>query len=123
MNRFALVAAAAALMLAGGAQAQEQPAPAKPQTAPAAPQQPQAAPAIQSVSVVDIQELPKETQDRVNDVVAKRSDADLAKLRTSIDAAPQIKSALEAKGLTSQEVIAASLSAEGALTLITKKPS
>jgi hypothetical protein len=53
--------------------------------------------------------------------VAQRGEADLQKLRSSIDATPEIKSALEAKGLTSAQVIAASMSPEGALTLVTKK--
>jgi hypothetical protein len=120
MTRFAISAAVAAMMLATAANAQQQPA--KPAPAPAAKQQPQGAPTIHSVNIVDIQELPKETQEKVNIAVAKRSEAGLAKLRSSIDAAPQIKSALEAKGLTSMQVIAASLSNDGALTLITKKP-
>ena len=65
--------------------------------------------------------MPAETKARVNEVVAQRSDADLQKLRGSIDATPEVKSALEAKGLTSAEVIAASMGNDGALTLITKK--
>ncbi|MET0599750.1 MAG: hypothetical protein ABWZ57_17990 [Mesorhizobium sp.] len=113
----AVATAIAALMSAGTALAQQQPAPARP-----APTSPAAQPAIQSVNIVDMTELPKETQQKVNDVIAKRSDADLQKLRSSIDAAPPIKQALEAKGLTSKQVVAASLSKDGSLTLITKKP-
>ena len=56
-------------------------------------------------------------------MVAQRGDADLQKLRGSIDGTPELKSALEAKGLTSAQVIAASMGADGALTLITKKAS
>ncbi|RWH33505.1 MAG: hypothetical protein EOQ80_33430, partial [Mesorhizobium sp.] len=81
------------------------------------------APAIQTVNVVDIEELPKETQTKVNEVIAKRGEDGLQKLRSSIDATPQVKSALEAKGLTSAQVIAASMDTNGALTLITKKAS
>ncbi|MET3578903.1 hypothetical protein ABID19_001928 [Mesorhizobium robiniae] len=116
-------------MLATAASAQQQPAP-QPSEPPASPApaapgaQPQApAPAIQSVNVVDIEELPKETQTKVNDVIAKRGEDGLQKLRSSIDATPQVKSALEAKGLTSAQVIAASMDTNGALTLITKKAS
>ncbi len=122
-----ILAAAATLMVAGAASAQQQPAqqpaPAPTTPAPAAPGGQPAAPAIQSVNIVDISELPKDTQTQVNQVIAKRGDAGLQKLRSSIDATPQVKAALEAKGLTSAQVIAASMNTDGALTLITKKAS
>jgi hypothetical protein len=127
MRKTTLLAAAATLVLATAASAQQQPAqqpsqaPASP--APAAPGAQPQAPTIQAINVVDIKDLPADTQAKVNQVIAKRSDADLQKLRGSIDATPQVKSALEAKGLTSAQVIAASMSADGALTLITKKAS
>ncbi|WP_292293697.1 hypothetical protein, partial [Mesorhizobium sp.] len=98
---------------------QQQPAP----TAPAAPGAQPAVPTIQSVNIVDITELPKETQTQVNQVIAERGEAGLQKLRSSIDATPKVKSALEAKGLTSAQVVAASMNTGGALTLITKKAS
>ena len=66
-------------------------------------------------------ELPEDTQTKVNEVVAQRGEEGLQKLRTSIEATPEIKSALEAKGLTPAHVIAASMGSGGALTLITKK--
>ncbi|WP_292271600.1 hypothetical protein, partial [Mesorhizobium sp.] len=81
------------------------------------------APTIESVSIVDITELPKDTQTQVNQIVAQRGDAGLQTLRKSIDATPKVKSALEAKGMSSAQVIAASLQPNGALTLITKKAS
>ena len=116
---------AASLMLASAASAQQQPTPAQTPAAPApaAPGAPAAAPTIQSVNIVDIKELPEATQTQVNQVIAKRGDAGLQKLRSSIDATPEVKSALEAKGLTSAQVIAASMQPNGALTLITKKAS
>ncbi|CAH2398420.1 hypothetical protein [Mesorhizobium ventifaucium] len=127
MRKTISLAAAATLLLATAASAQQQPAPqpgeppASP--APAAPGAQPAAPAIQTVNVVDIEELPKETQTKVNEVIAKRGEDGLQKLRSSIDATPQVKSALESKGLTSAQVIAASMDANGSLTLITKKAS
>ncbi|RWK30814.1 hypothetical protein [Mesorhizobium sp.] len=127
MRKTISLAAAATLLLATAASAQQQPAPqpgeppASP--APAAPGAQPQAPAIQTVNVVDIEELPKETQTKVNEVIAKRGEDGLQKLRSSIDATPQVKSALEAKGLTSAQVIAASMDANGSLTLITKKAS
>jgi protein-disulfide isomerase len=123
MRKMTILAAGAAVMLATAAGAQQQPAQPPASPAPEAPNAPSAAPTIQTISIVDIKELPEATQAQVNDVVAKRSDADLQKLRSSIDATPEIKSALEAKGLTSEQVIAASMGNNGALTLITKKPS
>ncbi|TIU31681.1 MAG: hypothetical protein E5W38_15190, partial [Mesorhizobium sp.] len=96
-----------------------QPSPAPAAPAPATPQ----APTIESVNIVDITELPKDTQTQVNQIVAQRGDAGLQTLRKSIDATPKVKSALEAKGISSAQVIAASLQPNGALTLITKKAS
>jgi|SRR5262245_31671368 hypothetical protein len=118
-----ILAAGAALMLATAAGAQQQPAPQPEQPSTQQPDQqaPSTAPTIQSINIVDIDQLPQETKAQVNTIVSQRSDADLQKLRSSIDATPQVKSALEAKGLTSAQVIAASLDDKGALTLITKK--
>lgn len=123
MRKTILFAAAASLALAGAASAQQQPAP-QPSPAPTAPA-PAAPkpPTIESVNIVDITELPKDTQTQVNQIVAQRGDAGLQTLRKSIDATPKVKSALEAKGISSAQVIAASLQPNGALTLITKKAS
>ncbi|TIV65809.1 MAG: hypothetical protein E5V86_10635 [Mesorhizobium sp.] len=122
MRNAILVAAAATLLMAGAAGAQQQPTPSPAPTAPA-PKAQSAAPAIQSVNVVDITELPKDAQTQVNQIVAQRGDAGLQTLRKSIDATPKVKSALEAKGMSSAQVIAASMQPNGALTLITKKAS
>lgn len=127
MRKTIFLAAAATLMLAGAAGAQQQPAqqptPAPTTPALAAPGAQPAVPTIQSVNVVDITELPKDTQTQVNQVIAERGDTGLQKLRSSIDATPKVKSALQAKGLTSAQVVAASMEPNGALTLITKKAS
>ena len=119
------LAAMAAIVLASPALAQQQPTP-QPSPSPAAPAAPKAqsaVPSIQSVNVVDITELPKDAQTQVNQIVAQRGDAGLQTLRKSIDATPKVKSALEAKGMSSAQVIAASMQPNGALTLITKKAS
>jgi hypothetical protein len=121
--RKTIVFTAASLMLAGAASAQQQPTP-QPSPSPAAPAPATPkAPAIESVSIVDITELPKDTQTQVNQIVKQRGDAGLQTLRKSIDATPKVKSALDAKGMSSAQVIAASLQPNGALTLITKKAS
>jgi hypothetical protein len=122
MRIITILAAGAALMLAGAAQAQQQPAPTQPPAAAPAPAAP-AAPAIKSVNIVDIEELPEATKTQVDTIVAQTSEADLQALRSSIDASPQVKSALEAKGLTSAQVIAASMGQDGTLTLVTRKPA
>ena len=128
MRKITILAAGVALALApmAAAQAQSTQAPAQAPAQPpaAAPEAPSAgAPNITSVNVVDIGELPEATQKQVNEVISQRGEADLERLRTSIDGMPQLKSALEAKGVTSAQVIAASMGADGALTLITKKAS
>ena len=121
MRMITILAAGATLAFATAANAQAPSTPSPAQPPAAATEAPAPAPAIQSVSIVDMTELPEATQKQVEDVVAQRGESDLQKLRSSIDATPQIKSALEAKGLTSAQVIAASMSPEGALTLVTKK--
>ncbi len=124
MRKVTMLIAGAAMMTAAAASAQQQPAPTTPApTAPAPAPAPSAQPTIRSVKIVDIEQLPAATKEQVNAVVAKSSDAELQKLRGSIDAMPQIKSALEAQGLTSAQVVAASMGNDGALTLITKKAS
>jgi len=124
MPRITILVAGAALAFATAASAQQQPAqpPAATMPAPAAPEAP-AAPTIKSVTIVDIEELPEAGKTQVASIVAKTSEAELQTLRNSIDTMPEIKSALEAKGLTSAHVIAASMTQDGTLTLVTKKAS
>lgn len=82
-----------------------------------------ATPTIQRVKVVDVSELPQETQDQVDQLVAQTSTDNLKQLQTSIDATPEAKAALEAKGASSSQVVATSMDTDGTLTLITKKNS
>ncbi|MFC5068604.1 hypothetical protein [Flaviflagellibacter deserti] len=125
MRMIAILAAGAALAFATAANAQapsaQQPSVQPPTAAPTSP--PAATPTIQSIDIVDMNELPESTQTQVNKVVAQRGDGDLQRLRASIDASPKIKSELEAKGLTSAHVIVASLGPDGTLTLVTRKAS
>lgn len=117
---FALAAALAAFGAPGlqGAAFAQMPAPSPAPTQPGAPATP---PAITSVSVVDIDELPAATKDQVNQALATRTADQLQKLRDAVEKAPAIKSALEAKGLSSRDVIVAQISQAGELTLVTKK--
>jgi hypothetical protein len=107
-----------ALSVAAGAQQPASPGPAQSQTqqAPGT-----GAPTITVVNVVDVDQLPPETKTQVDAFVAKQGDDGLQKLRQSIDSTPEAKSALQQKGMTSQQVVAASLDDNGTLTLITKK--
>lgn len=128
MRKIIILAAGTAMAIATAAGAQEATVPADPQATPApqtapAPGAQPAAPTIQSVNVVDFNELPPETQTQVDAMAKQRSAADIQKMRSSIDATPEIASALQAKGLSSADVVVASLSQNGALTLVTRKPA
>ncbi len=113
-------AAAIAMPLASAAQTQpSQTAPARPPAT--APQAPASPPAIKSVSVVDISELPESTQNQVNQIVAQRGEGELRKLQSAVEAAPNLKSALQAKGASATQVVLAQINDDGELTLVTKK--
>ena len=122
-----LTAVAAAAAFATAAQAQQQPATTPPSSAapaqatPSPTSPPVSAPTIQSINILDMEQLPQETQKKVNDVVAEGGETNLKRLRDSVDATPEATAALKGKGLTSHNVLVASLSEDGVLTLITSK--
>lgn len=76
---------------------------------------------IQTVNVVDISELPAESQAKVAQIEQQRSDQDLMDLRKSIETSPALLDALKQKGASIADVVAASLSQDGALTIVTRK--
>ena len=127
MRKMITLTAIAAAAFATVAQAQQQPTTTPP--SPAAPAQatpsstlpPVSAPTIQSINILDLEQLPQETQKKVNDVVAQGGESNLKQLRDSVDATPQATAALKDKGLTSHNVLVASLSEDGVLTLVTTK--
>jgi hypothetical protein len=122
MRMITPLAAGAALVFSMAANAQTPSDPPSSTRPPAsAPQTPSAPPTIQSVNVVDISELPAATQSQVTQIVSQRGDGELQKLRSSVDSTPTIKSALEAKGLSSTHVLFAQMSENGLLTIVTKK--
>ena len=122
MRMITTLATGAALALSMAANAQTPSTPPKPsRPSTSAPQAPSAPPTIQSVNVVDISELPAATQSQVTEIVSQRGDGELQKLRSSVDSTPTIKSALEAKGLSSTHVLFAQMSENGLLTIVTKK--
>ncbi len=122
MRMIMLAATGAALILTGAANAQVPSAQPTPETPPAAaPQAPAAAPAIKTVSVVALDELPEATRSQINQLLASRTADQLERLRKAIDNAPAAKSALEAKGFSSRDVVIAQIDDEGELTIVTTK--
>ncbi len=122
MRMIMLAAAGAALILAGPANAQA-PSPERAPTAPpaTAPETPAPAPAIKTVSVVALDDLPEDTKKQVNQLLASRTADQLERLRQAIEGAPAAKSALEAKGFSSRDVVIAQIDDAGELTIVTKK--
>ncbi|MFD9899168.1 hypothetical protein ACFJIU_29220 [Mesorhizobium sp. UC74_2] len=121
MHKALLLAASITFVGAVAANAQSSPTPQTPANPPAA--APSEAPKIQRINVVDVSELPQATQKEVEQVVAQGTDDSLKQLRSNIDAVPEAKAALKAKGSTSAQVVATSMGQDGTLTLITKKNS
>src|SRR5258705_13291553 len=74
---------------------------------------------IRSIQVVDVKDLQPSERSKVDEFVARASEEDRQSLRKSIDATPEVASALKAKGLSSSQVVAFNI-ADGVLTLITK---
>ena len=74
---------------------------------------------IRSIQVVDIKQLQPEVRSKVDDIVAQTSEEDIQSLRKSIDATPEAATALNAKGLSSSQVVAFNI-ADGVLTLFAK---
>lgn len=118
MRKLIIFTASSFLALGTMAGAQNSTAPAQ---TPPADQTAPVAPSIQSVNIVDFNELPAETQSQVSKIEKDRSPDEMQQMRSSIDATPSVASALESKGLTSANVVVASLNPDGALTLITRK--
>ncbi|PSJ51389.1 hypothetical protein [Pseudaminobacter soli (ex Li et al. 2025)] len=115
MRKAIMLAASITFISLLAANAQETRAPQRPkQATPEAPQ-------IRRIDVVDVSELPQAAQKHVEQIAAQAGEANLQQLRTSIDATPEAKAALDAKGATSAQVVGTSMVTDGTLTLITKK--
>ena len=74
---------------------------------------------IRSIQVVDVKDLQPAVRSKVDEIVAQTSEKDIQTLRKSIDALPEVASALKAKGLNSSQVVAIDI-ADGVLTLFAK---
>jgi hypothetical protein len=116
MRLFTASAVIAAISLGTPAfvQAQGTPSQSEAQKPPA-----QSSTVIESIQVVDVKDLKPEVRSKVDDIVAHTSEEDMQSLRKSIDATPEVASALKAKGLSSSQVVAFNI-ADGVLTLFAK---
>lgn len=121
MRKALMLAAGITLATALAANAQEPSATPSPSQPPAS--EPGAAPTMQRINVVDVSELPPSSQKQVEQVIAQGNAENVQEMRSKIDALPEAKAALEARGATSAEVVATSVADDGTLTLITKKSS
>jgi hypothetical protein len=116
MRIFTASVIVAALSLGTPAFVQAQGTPSQPEarTPPA-----QSSTTIRSIQIVDVKELQPAVRSKVEDIVAHTSEEDLQSLRQSIDASPQVASALKGKGLSSSQVVAINI-ADGVLTLFAR---
>ncbi len=74
---------------------------------------------IRQIQVVDVKDLQPAVRSKVDEIIAQTSNDEIQSLRKTIDASPQVASALKAKGLTSSQVVAINI-ADGVLTMFTK---
>lgn len=129
MRMIMLATAGAAFVLAGAAQAQapstqrapSPPPAAAPQSAPSTQAPSSATPTIKSVNVVDFDQLPDATKTQVDTLVSKRSAEEKQRLQSAIESAPMVKTAVEAKGFSSRDVLIAQMNPNGELTVVTRK--
>lgn len=112
MKKLLIVAAAASVSFISPGLAQD--------TAPAAPEAQQAVPSIQNVSIVSRSVLPAESQAQIDGLVASRSEEQMQQLRSTLGAEPVVVQALEANGVSPDDVIVAQLTPQGALILVTE---
>lgn len=80
-------------------------------------------PTVQTVTVIDVSNLPTESQAQIAQIEEQRTDEDLANLRQSIETSPALLQALREQGAGPGDVVAASLSQNGDLTIVTRKNS
>ena len=74
---------------------------------------------IRSIQVIDVKELQPAVRSKVDNIVAQTSEEEMQSLRKSIDATPQVASALKDKGVSSSQVVAINI-ADGVLTMFAK---
>jgi hypothetical protein len=111
-----VIIAAVSLGMPVFVQAQGAPSQSGAQTPPA-----QSGTVIRSIQVVDLRELQPAVRSKVDGIVAQTSEEDMQSLRKSIDATPEVASLLNAKGLSSSQIVGISI-ADGVLTIFAKTP-
>jgi hypothetical protein len=117
MRMLTIFAVGAALALTSPAQAQDSVQnPSRTEQAPDA----QPAETVRNVVIIERENLSPTEKSQVDAVVSETSEGQLQELRKSIDAIPRVSSALKARGFSSAQVIAVSLTQDGVLTLVTK---
>ena len=116
MRIFTASVIVAVLSLGTPAFAQAQGKPSQPEAqAPAA----ESGTVIRRILVVDIKQLQPAVRSKVDEIVAQTSEEDIQALRKSIDATPEVVSAIKAKGFSSSQVVAFDI-ADGVLTMFAK---
>jgi hypothetical protein len=109
-----IIIAAVSLGTPAFVQAQEAPSQSEAQKPPA-----QSGTVIRSIQVVDVKNLQPAVRSKVDEIVAQTSEEDIQSLRKSIDATPEVTSALKSKGLSSSQIVAINID-NGVLTLFAK---
>jgi Spy/CpxP family protein refolding chaperone len=74
---------------------------------------------IRSIQIVNIKDLKPVERSKVDDMVAQTTEEGMQSLRKSIEATPEVVSALTAKGFSSSQVVAFNI-ANGVLTMFAR---
>lgn len=121
MKRTIILAATLALAGTPALAQSAQPAPQAQTTPEAQTKAPEQRTQIKAVSIVDVSDLPADSQTQISQIEADRSEDQLEALQSSIEGSPALVDALEKQGATPSDVVAASLSQTGTLTIVTRK--
>lgn len=76
---------------------------------------------VTSVQVVDVEDLPSDLSDQIDEHEAASTEEEMQSLRDSISATPQAVAALEKKGRTAAQVVAITVDENGFLTIFTRR--
>lgn len=123
MKRTIILAVTAAFAGTPALAQSAQPAPQAETTPQVQTQAPEQRTEIRAVSIVDVADLPADSQTQISKIEAERSESQLEALRNSIEGSPALVDALEKQGATPADVVAASLTQTGTLTIVTRKES
>ena len=119
MNGMKILALCAAMSLASTALAHPSAEVSPRQGEPHAQQQQNKGVAITAIVVAEIDSLPQEVRKEVDAQISNTPKEELDAIRRSLSGMPAASNALDAKGKSIKDVVAVSLSADGALLLVT----